>query len=512
MTFVLSAQKRPFYQAAFPVPLPSIGWRSGGGIAAISPFAPVFSTNSLGYGGNSLSQGAFGTAFPFSALPPAFTIQPQPFATPTDTQAALAQLQLAERNRAAADNLLPLVRQTLTRQGIDGRGVTVIMADNISAQTGRPLQGTDGNHARLVQNIINGPADGFAPGTRVAAIPFDLTMVDGVSANQSVLNAQDSVPGFQRFIEQGVSGVYQGQANLLQQVLAINNPTARVINFSNGSSRVFIYYKLVQQLLTRRDGSTPVPGEFDDNSRPFGLAPESAYAYPQFRRAVLGNNPGRVTLLQAMQRIVPFVDNILDNSPTIRQAKAGWTQTLQLAEQRGLNVVVAAGNQNMDLPSGLRVRPDAFLNLTADNPFVISVAASDTMGTPGTTNASFLDDTIRDYSSRGSGRLNPTLAAPGGQLISNPTALGLVNDPAYPLGLPTVFDGTSAATPVVSGTIAMMLQVNPRLSNAQIRSILLASAVNTTASNEEEGAGMLNPFQAVGLAAAAARGQLAGVL
>ncbi len=64
-------------------------------------------------------------------------------------------------------------------------------------------------------------------------------------------------------------------------------------------------------------------------------------------------------------------------------------------------------------------------------------------------------------------------------------------------------DGTSFAAPLVSGTVACMLEANPDLSPALVREILLGTAQPVpAASRERQGAGVLNPGLATGCALA----------
>jgi serine protease AprX len=74
-------------------------------------------------------------------------------------------------------------------------------------------------------------------------------------------------------------------------------------------------------------------------------------------------------------------------------------------------------------------------------------------------------------------------------------------------------DGTSFAAPLVSATIACMLQVNPKLSPALIRQILIATARHIPgASVERQGAGALDPNAAVTLAGLERHGRAARIL
>src|SRR5262245_31657148 len=159
---------------------------------------------------------------------------------------------------------------------------------------------------------------------------------------------------------------------------------------------------------------------------------------------------------------------------------------------RGVSVVVSAGNNGPG--------PDT-LNPYAMAPWVISVGAMDERGR------------LADFSSRGSfAKLSgPSLVAPGVDVVSLRAAsvglegllgLGLRGDlsllSAQDILNYTVGSGTSFSAPQVSGTIALMLDVNPSLTPAQIRDILQRTATPlTNYYRYEVGAGMLNAHAAV---------------
>ena len=138
-------------------------------------------------------------------------------------------------------------------------------------------------------------------------------------------------------------------------------------------------------------------------------------------------------------------------------------------------------------------------------PWVITVGASSTMGT-----ASRSDDTMASFSSRGPTFLDwaakPDLVAPGEGSVSTlsagstlaterPTAVlpGADGTPEY-LSL----SGTSMATPVVSGVVALMLQANPKLTPNAVKAILQYTAQEYPGYKPlEQGAGFLNAVGAV---------------
>jgi serine protease AprX len=143
-------------------------------------------------------------------------------------------------------------------------------------------------------------------------------------------------------------------------------------------------------------------------------------------------------------------------------------------------------------------------------PWVLTVGASSHMGT-----IDRADDTIAAFSSRGPTALDnaakPDVVAPGVGIesLSDPSSAFYTSKAAYLLKgtvkltyLPYLsLSGTSMATPVVSGTVALMLQANPSLTPNAVKAILQYTAQYYPGYDPlTEGAGFLNAKGAVELA------------
>jgi serine protease AprX len=187
------------------------------------------------------------------------------------------------------------------------------------------------------------------------------------------------------------------------------------------------------------------------------------------------------------------------------------TDPLTLATKRvtdlGITVVTAAGNLGTN---GLGKKQWGGISAPANAPWVLTVGASSTQGTL-TRN----DDTLAAFSSRGPTKgdylAKPDLVAPGTGTISlsapgslfYSTKLPALLPGKLPLGLLPYLSlsGTSMAAPVVSGTVALMLQANPNLTPNLIKGILQYTAQSYKGYKPlEQGAGFLNTYGAVRLA------------
>jgi serine protease AprX len=170
------------------------------------------------------------------------------------------------------------------------------------------------------------------------------------------------------------------------------------------------------------------------------------------------------------------------------------------AWKKGIVVVAAAGNGGIG--AGL-VDP-------AYDPWLISVGAADTMGTP-----SLADDAPASFTAGAACATcaAATLLAPGAHLqgLRVPGSYIDQNNPSAALGsLYFRGSGTSEATAYVSGAVALLLQKYPQLTPDQVKQMLIAGARPLPgASPLVQGHGELdlsNLLTAPGLVGAAGRG------
>lgn len=160
-------------------------------------------------------------------------------------------------------------------------------------------------------------------------------------------------------------------------------------------------------------------------------------------------------------------------------------QAVEQAWKAGITVVVAAGNYGRLSVNG----SNGYGTVTApgNDPYVITVGAMKTMGT-----ATRTDDQIASYSSKGPTTydhvVKPDIVAPG-NLITSTISPGSTLATLFPGNKVKgtinsnydyfVLSGSSMATPVVSGVVAMLLQQNSALTPDQIKARLMKTAYKT---------------------------------
>jgi serine protease AprX len=202
---------------------------------------------------------------------------------------------------------------------------------------------------------------------------------------------------------------------------------------------------------------------------------------------------------------------VVNMSVGARVTESYWTDPLTLATKavvdKGIVVVGAAGNFGKNALGQLQ---NGGITSPANAPWVLTVGASSTNGT-----FTRFDDTMAAFSSSGPTNIDfdakPDVVAPGVGTIS----LAAPGSTFYTEKAQFLFDGyrglgfksylalsgTSMAAPVVSGTVALMLQANPNLTPNLVKAILQYTAQPYPGySALRQGAGFLNTLGAVRLA------------
>jgi serine protease AprX len=251
----------------------------------------------------------------------------------------------------------------------------------------------------------------------------------------------------------------------------------------------------------------------DSSGRRAGIAPAASLVV---LKVLDGSGSGRISdVIAALDYVIAKKDllniRVVNLSVGTGVYESYTTDYLTLAAKRavdqGIVVVAAAGNLGRNSQGQTRY---GGITAPGNAPWVLTVGASSHMGTSVRD-----DDTIAAFSSRGPTAVDyaakPDLVAPGVGIesLTEPSSLlysrfsnyllnGTVPKPYFPY---LSLTGTSMAAPVVTGTVALMLQANPGLTPNAVKAILQYTAQTYPGYDAlTEGAGFLNALGAVELA------------
>lgn len=399
-------------------------------------------------------------------------------------------------------------------------------ADEVAARTGLALQGTipqigwatyavEGDVAAAHQRLLNDPAvsriDFVAPGEQV---DLDFTPRDTI------------------FLQPGTVVAGQLQASWNWHWTITNFPAGWDVARGDGNTRVAVidsefdteHLELKPKLLTGKnfDSGTPeyrtgnvratpndlgtlhgshvagLVGAVSDNANGVTGACLDCVVIP-YKISLRGGPPGATEtsdakfvrdLTEALVDIAGRGDvRVVNMSLGTTRFHQPMQDAVNLALSSGKILVAAAGNDQLSQP-GVAHYPASF-------PGVIGVGATqpDDNIAPFSTNGDFVD-----------------VSAPGHGILSTwdqripQNAQPPVTAPTHGIGF-TVLSGTSMASPITAGLIALMLQLRPDLTSAEVQALLERSAVDLGATGKDPvfGAGRIDASAALRAAQAYVR-------
>jgi serine protease AprX len=253
---------------------------------------------------------------------------------------------------------------------------------------------------------------------------------------------------------------------------------------------------------------------YDSSGARSGIAPGVSLVV---LKALDVNGRGRISqVIAAMDYVLAhkaeFNIRIVNLSLSTGVYESYNSDPLTLAAKRlvdaGIVVVAAAGNQGVGADGRTHY---GGITAPGNAPWVLTVGASSHMGT-----VNRYDDTMAIFSSRGPTAIDitakPDIVAPGVGLesLSDPLSAFYTSKSQYLLDgtVPRSYkpylslSGTSMATPVVAGSVALMMQGNSSLTPNSVKAILQYTAeIHPLYNRLTQGVGFLNTAGAVQLAA-----------
>ena len=435
----------------------------------------------------------------------------------TAVMAAVPQIAAAQTLSAAARAKMAPV--AIARSAVSGRSrVIVRLAEEPSSSSSLPVELLGGTVLKSLP-LVNAQVIDL-PNAALATLAAD-AKVTHISLDRRISGAMErtaaTIGAAAVRADLGYDGSGIGIAVIDSGISAWHDDLAA----AGGGQRVDHFVDLVNGAQTSYDDyghGTHVAGiiagnGFDSNGARTGIAPGSRLVVLKVLDA---EGRGYVSdVIAALDYLVAHQDalniRVANLSIATPVYESYLTDPLTLAAKRavdaGIVVVAAAGNRGRN-PDG----QDAYGGITAPGnaPWVLTVGASSHMGT-----AAREDDVMALFSSRGPTPLDnaakPDLVAPGVGIesLSDWSSAYYLSRAPYLLGgtVPTGYlpylslSGTSMAAPVVSGTIALMLQANPALTPNAVKAILQFTSETYAAYDPlTAGAGFLNAAGAVGLA------------
>jgi len=360
------------------------------------------------------------------------------------------------------------------------------LAVRLTAARARQLAASPGVHAVslnatvTVQNAAFGPSHGLGrhgSGTGNLQTTYDGTLDVTQAWQDGIMGDGIGVAVIDTGIDGGLPD-FEGSTGHSSRVVetAVTNPKAQtaIDTYGHGTDVAGIIAGDGDNL----NPSDPLHGHY------IGVAPHA-----DLISVKVSDDQGRATVLDVIYGLQFAVDHrsdfnirVVNLSLDEKTAQSYTTDPLDAAVEsawmHGLVVVAAAGNRGTS--------PDAVQYAPANDPYVITVGAIDENGT-----SNPADDTIAPWSSQGTtqdGFQKPDVYAPGVDIISV-----LAPDSQFASMCPTCVvggeyiqtSGTSMATPMISGLVALLLQAHPSWTPDEVKGALTDPSVASNPSLQE---------------------------
>jgi serine protease AprX len=323
----------------------------------------------------------------------------------------------------------------------------------------------------------------LASGATVARAAVDPSLGYDAVADKGSLNNIAEVIGAHDAYRQGLTGKGVGVALIDTGVARVPGLTSgNVVNGpdlsfdSQVAGRAHVdglgHGTHLASIIAGRDAAG-APSSYLDPTRFSGVAPDATLV-----NVKVGASNGAVDVSQVIAGINWVVEHAQDPGLNIRVINLAYgTDSTQAATvdplafavenawKRGIVVVAAGGNDGQSQKT---------LADPAYDPHVLAVGAMDDAGT-----VSSSDDTVPDWSTRGTAGRHVDVVAPGVSVLGLRVPGGTADSENPQARVGSRFaraSGTSQATAVVSGEVALLLQQNPYLTPDQIKQLVMNTA------------------------------------
>lgn len=186
---------------------------------------------------------------------------------------------------------------------------------------------------------------------------------------------------------------------------------------------------------------------------------------------------------------IRVINMSLGSSATQHASEDPVCMAVEAAWDSGIVVCAAAGNEGPEAQT---------IGSPGIDPKVITVGAIDDKNS-----FDFAEYKIADFSSRGptiDGLVKPDIVCPGTNIVSlrSPNSLLDKQNKSARVGTGYIsLSGTSMATPVCAGVIALILKANPNLTPDEVKAKLISSAETLGEVPNYQGAGLVNVLKAI---------------
>jgi hypothetical protein len=370
---------------------------------------------------------------------------------------------------ALKQSLVPGIRREFPQ--LKGQGTEVVFLD------------FDPEHLQNLQSVLGSKPFGVAPEVKQTMVMFQKMPSHFQGARLEELPA--TLSEFKQAILGDITQDFQSVQTSLSAILNRPNPPS-CVNISLTMERYLEYSNILYEIVPKYSEALQSASISDvANLEPALLA--------QLRDFEKG------TGVERFNKVKHFIDPLLENSDSLNQCLQSYQALTKMAFERGIAVVVSAGNSNYHTATNIELDCKGLCNYLGQSPWVLVVGASDTNRTP----QNFADDKLAAFSNPVAfpqERERPVALMAPGLLIPIDTQPTGRSGAATLLESPTkgFNNGTSLSAPFVAGLLCLMRQMNPQASVASLYRVLALSCENPEQLPYSLGGfGFLNPAKAL---------------